>query len=388
MENNYELKFLLLGLPTWALVDGTWAVLAQLAETLPAGYNISSYLMLSLTLGNVLPLVIGTILRKYSTQRIGHVIQFILTIGFLAGVFMAVFWDYTVPVHGGRESLPLYFLFFIVGACSSSSNVTHFTYVSLYEATNTTALATGMGVGSMLAGILAIVQGFALLQYGFSVSIYFLVLALLYLPAMASLYSLSKRYGSEFLQDSEQILKPDVEALTIYSEAQFLQDNMFVLVLQFLISSLGFGVVPAIISYACGKFNNPSVVLLLATGIASVVDPVLKAATAFVLIKTIPGLLFATVILFAICSGLLVCACMDPNSTLYEGSGGALPIILYIVFGGLFGFTNTSIFRYFKENVPSNCVQHAYRYGGIAAQTGALIGSLLTFCLIITDSID
>jgi hypothetical protein len=39
-------KFVVLGLPTWALVDVTWALLSQLAAHLPEEYNISGMMLL------------------------------------------------------------------------------------------------------------------------------------------------------------------------------------------------------------------------------------------------------------------------------------------------------------------------------------------------------
>jgi len=63
------------------------------------------------------------------------------------GVFLSIFWRYTV---NPGVSLPLYLLFFTCGGCAALSNITHFTFVSRYDAANTTALAVGMASGTKL----------------------------------------------------------------------------------------------------------------------------------------------------------------------------------------------------------------------------------------------
>jgi hypothetical protein len=169
------------GLPTWTLVDGTWAVLSQLADTLPEGYNISAYLILALTFGNIVPLIIGFTVRDTSSI-LNNLIYGILTVGLMTGIIMAFVWNQTVSFGSSKASVPLLVMLIFVSACSSFSNATHYTFVSKAAAQNTTALATDIGIGSMTAGILALLQGLLLIDYGFSVTVYYLVLRSPILP--------------------------------------------------------------------------------------------------------------------------------------------------------------------------------------------------------------
>lgn len=412
-------RFVLLGLPTWALVDGTWAALSQLANTLPEGYNISAYLILSLTIGNIFPLTVGYFLKNSSARVLTMCIRSILVVGFVTGILMAVLWKESVRIGGQAVSLPLYILFFAVGACSSTSNVTHFTFVSTYAASNTTALATGFGLGSMIAGLLGILQGLVLINHGFSVTDYYLVLASLYVPAFVVFvyinYDQPTKGGNGDSNnansggvDIEQVsMKANLTSSmdqehkdahgtylseildTPYDEWSFLCANAPVLSLQMLNSSLGYGVVPAIISFACGKFRKASLVLLLATGIAATIDPIFRATTYYIRIQTITGLWTAGAVLIALVIGLLICATLPASSSLYQGNGGILPVFLYVTFNATFGFTNTCVFRYYKDSVHVHRthVQHAYRWSGIASQTGALLGSILAFSLVVSNSL-
>jgi hypothetical protein len=427
-DSRYNVaKFVILGIPTWALVDGTWASLSQLVNTVPEGYEISSYLILSLTIGNLVPLMLGLSLRDNSVATTKQVIGGILIIGLATGLMMSLFWKYTVGIYDHRQfSLPLCLLFFVVGACSSASNVTHFTFVSHYPAVNTSALATGMGLGSMVSGLLAILQGTVLNSIGFSISYYYLVLSLLYVPALVVLFTLpdhdTEVYDSSSMQLSGALHCSPLAAVLSdrasnesigespgeeepheypwdrhsmkrellprrssdeYSERDFLFDHHPVLLVQFYNAVMGYGLVPALVSVACSRFNNRTLVLLLATGITAVIDPILKAVTAFVRLETLLGLQLSACSLTLLLGGLLLCTTLPVTLSLFSGAGGVFPIALYVSFGALFGFSNTCVYRYFKANVPPSCMRHSYRWGGMATQSGALVGSLLAFYLIV-----
>lgn len=432
-------RFLVFGLPTWALVDGTWALLSQLANNSPEGYDISAYLILALTCGNIFPLLIGYSLKNASLEVLSLSIQCILVLGFVTGILMAFFWDISVEISGKQVSLPLYILFFVIGACSSTSNVTHFTFVSTYDAKSTTALATGMGLGSMTAGLLGILQGLLLINYGFSVTVYYITLSILYVPAFC-IFTYSLYYG--FSHDTKGLLagingntfglhsthqldyekgidldnallrtessqqpptqnpmsadirddlnspssKGYVEDAGEYKDIVFIYENFPILALQMMNSSLGYGIVPAIISFSCGKFDHASRILLFATGLSAFIDPWFRALTAYVRITSITGLWLAGAFLVFLASLLLLCAGLPSSSPLFAGYGGIMPIILYISFNSLFGFTNTCVFRFFKESVRFH-VHHAYRWSGIASQTGALLGSILAFALVVSNNL-
>ena len=405
----------ILGLPTWTLVDGTWAILSQLADVLPEGYNISAYLILSLTFGNIVPLFLGLTIKENSPS-LQFAIYSILYIGLITGIILAVVWDQSVSIANTKVSLPLFIMFFIIGACASSSNVTHYTFVSRSEAHNTTSLATGMGLGSMTSGILALFQGLLLKNYSFNVTVYYIILAILYIPALIAFQRLNSHNKYQNITPTATLEENETDEVEVgydatptysqprslsdslllfrhekdstvgddeFSDISFLQKNIGILSLQLLNSSLGYGFIPALISYACGKFNNKYLVLQLATGITAVIDPLCKFSTYYGRIESFQGLLYASIGLLCLSIGLILCATLPENLTLYTGIGGILPVTLYVSFMGLFGYTNTCVFRYFKLTSRPQVVHHSYRWSGICSQTGALIGSLLAFCMIV-----
>lgn len=210
-------RFVVFGLPMWALVDGTWASLSLLASARPEGYAISAYLILALTLGNLAPLLLGLLLRSRPSSFLHRVILGIETVGLTAGLLLSALWNESVYIGGKETSLPLFALFFVVGACSSSSNVAHFSFVSRFDAASTTAIATGAGLGSMLAGLLGIAQGLLLVRYGLSTSVYYAALAALYVPALWAFLSLRRE------SERERETETDTETLlegAVLSEAE------------------------------------------------------------------------------------------------------------------------------------------------------------------------
>lgn len=335
----------------------------------------------------------------------------ILGIGFSVGLCMSLFWGISINVAGSEYSIPLFLLFFIVGGCASLSNVTHFAYVSVWPAENTTALATGIGCGSTFAGILAILQSTLVLQDGFSVGVYYFVLTSLYIPAVISIYFLDKRSppSTEYSKvenilvcsNSNGDIQVDPFDDVSNQDQVFESDGTFervdvknfwrrynsVLLLQALNSSMGYGLIPSIISFVSGKFEFASMVLLLATTLSAVVDPVSRALTDYVRIKTRKGLFISTFTLLSLAGCLFVLSCLPSNSLIYRGNGGSIVVVLYVLFNALHVFTNTCIFRFFKDEMPPELVQHSYRWGGIASQAGALVGTGITFCVIITGTL-
>eukprot|EP00981_Chlorochromonas_danica_P000737 scaffold167_cov168-Ochromonas_danica.AAC.4 len=329
MEVSEYTSFLLLGLPTWVVVDGTWSILSQMADELPEEYSISAYLMLALTLGNITPLVAGYLLKRSTQDHLRKLIIYILALGGLDSLLLTWFWNSVVEVNGKEMSLPLMALFFIIGACSSTSNITHYMFVSTFQPSSTTALSLGMGLGSMLSGILAILQSLVLVNYGFSVSFFFLTLASLYLPAI---YVMNKPRHSSVQHSGGTYIPVDVENLlpeTIlpFHEGNFLKEYFAILVIQVISSSLGYGFVPAMLSYSCSKFENKGLVLVLAGGLAAITNPWTRLLTDYYRLTTIQELWYAVIFLVFLTIVLLLCAFLPSSSSVYSASaGGALPI--------------------------------------------------------------
>eukprot|EP01036_Dinobryon_divergens_P034173 gene34173-44151_t len=194
----------------------------------------------------------------------------------------------------------------------------------------------------MTAGILAILQG--TLTLSLSVTGYYATLTAIFPIAVLTL---------RFFIPTKEPLRKQEEYYPLLS-------------LQLLNASLAYGIVPSLLSYACGKFEHKEKFQLLSATLVS-----LSAV-------------------------LVLCAALPEDS----GYGGALPVTAYVCIGALFGFSNTCMFRYFKQELGTDesgqeadpaadqehGVQRAYKLAGLATQIGAFIGSIITFALIVTNS--
>ena len=140
------------------------------------------------------------------------------------------------------------------------------------------------------------------------------------------------------------------------------------------------------------------------------IDPAAKYLTHFFRVRSVRGFQGLSLLLLLLSGGLVLCAAFPSSSSLYRGYGGVLPVLLYVAVGGLFGFSNTCVFRYFKERhgspSPSSSsstelvqeereeeeegeeVQRAYKLAGVAMQSGALIGSVIAFGLVVSGSLE
>lgn len=203
--------YLCLGLPTWCLINGTFGVLFKLVETQPESYSISSYITVAITIGNMIALYIGLHCRQLIHSQTVPMIRCILLLGLATCVLLALFWS---SVTGG-VSAALFVLCFSAGVCASTSNILLFTFVSMAAAAAptwvdsqgggqggekrasvaaaTSMLATGMGVGSMLSGLMALCIGSVAGEgkaVHFAIGWYYAVFGLFYAVALWSLQRL------------------------------------------------------------------------------------------------------------------------------------------------------------------------------------------------------
>lgn len=413
-----------IGLPTWILVNGTWSALSGMADKAPEGFAISAYLMLCLSTGNLCPLIMNAyVFRNLSPRGILGVVCLLDIVGLVSGIAMALSWEWTVSISGQRSSLALFLCFLSVGASSSAANVAKYMLVANLSGTHTSHLSTGIALGSMLAGLLGIARGFTS-DLGFNVSIFIALLCLAYVPSIAVVITFYRRgyksqasygtmHGSTLEDGNTQLLPaggskassdPAVSAQSFRRRSFFCFNandlNYFstasstrnFLLVQALMAGLGFGFVPAVLSTVCAKFRSPYTVLLLATAISCIIDPIGRFITASRSLNSHREV-YITASTLGCLAGMLFVLGLLPSNSLYKAeAGGVLPAILYVAFIPIFGFLNTSIFLLMKKEAVSTLMgpdeqKHSVesdlvRLCGIMTQTGAMIGSVSSFVLI------
>lgn len=331
--------------------------------------------------------------------------------GFLAAFAIAIFWDVNFIIASMDVSAPLLVLFFIVGACSSSTSVINFAFVAVHPQSCTTYMATGMGFGSMVGGLTSLIIG-SLTTSKNSVSVIVAFIAFLYIPAIISLTyieppgleqaehetspdQLDNKFENEkpsdHLESEKKALLPkigegdnrengDKDTMT---EFNFLSKYFPILCLQAFTSGLGHGLVPSLISSVCGRFEYPHTTLSLATGIAAVLDPACRFLSGYYRFKTLNEVMMSSAVLSGLSAVLVVCAVLPSDAGIFSDPwGGILPAMIHISFISLFVFTNTCIFLVLKDTIPDDCIGHAYKWSGLSVQIGAVVGTVVSFTLI------
>lgn len=436
-SNSLVAQIFLLGLPTWCLLDGTWAFLSALVPYLPESYQISSYLMVFLTMGNLVAIFIGSnFLPAFSKQSISRLILVILFVGAACGVLLSLFWSCSVELYGRSYSIPFYILFFIAGICACLSNITHYAFVSYFDAKYTTYLATGFGVGSMIAGMIALIQGLDPSSHFLTPTMLYILISTLYIPAIASILSLTpvntRATNEEYKTGKDNVSTPSLpspddsaqndstrskilmnknyqqgEVNTIledcindpqmkllptssHAKSDLIQNKIYssslhetemsntgqikvkdyyfestsfisledqrvlytyhwMFVLQGLNAFLSYGLIPAIISSVCGKFDNRNTSLLFATSLTSIFDPFFRFLTDFIRIQSMNGFFISTTIMTSISIVLFTFLWFPNDVNLYRGDGGLIASVLYVLLNVINVFSNTSLFRCFKD---------------------------------------
>lgn len=360
------------------------------------------------------------ILRGITPFRLCSIVLFLDVLGLVAGIAMALSWPSTVMLGSQETSLALLLCFLAVGAVSSASNVTKYMLVGSQSGAHTSHLSTGMALGSLAAGLGGIARGFSS-DLGFTVTAYLLLLCVVFLPPIVHMAILRNRMLAAGISYTDAVgdrIGSEGSALLLLNEEG---ENMVhnidpvrsstngmcclhdsdvwffssvspvrnLLLTQGLVAALGFGLVPALISTVCSKFSSPYTILFLATGISTTIDPIGRYLTSSKSLKTSREVYLIAALLVLLSAVMLLLGCL-PRNPLYSASvGGLAPAIVYIVFIPLFGFFNTSMFIIFKsdsdaivKSSPGRDGANLTRLCGVVSQTGAMIGSAISFALI------
>eukprot|EP01138_Halocafeteria_seosinensis_P010763 gb/GECG01010991.1/.p1 GENE.gb/GECG01010991.1/~~gb/GECG01010991.1/.p1 ORF type:complete len:478 (+),score=51.36 gb/GECG01010991.1/:1-1434(+) len=199
------LAVILFGLSSWIIVNGVFAELPALVKKVPEGYRIFAWASGTVQLGNIAPFIYlqcfhgenkksqellnsmnspserqGEVHRKFQRDRIA--VALILGLGLASCVLLAAAWDRTInvpkPDGGSWEfSLALIIAVFLGGMADCLSSVVYWPLVSQLDRKYINALIIGETATSLLANVLASIQA---VSFGhkalFSPEVYFLVI--------------------------------------------------------------------------------------------------------------------------------------------------------------------------------------------------------------------
>lgn len=150
----------LFGLGSWIAVNGLWVELPVLVRYAPEKWNLPSYLAVIVQLANVGP-VIYALANHFAPRKVQEksAILFIVTVGAVACVLLAFYWDETSYVGGEEHSTVLFILSFCVAIVDCTSSVVFLTFMSIFPSSYMSALFVGETSSGLLPAFVALGQG-------------------------------------------------------------------------------------------------------------------------------------------------------------------------------------------------------------------------------------
>lgn len=148
------------GLGSWVAVNGLWVELPLIVNTLPEGWELPSYLTVIIQLANIGPVLV-TVMYKVSPGRLKEsVVNYcILSIGVVACILLAFFWDKTTIVAGSSHSTAFFTITFFLALVDCTSSVTFLPFMMRFPAKYVTTYYIGEGLSGFIPGIIGLAQG-------------------------------------------------------------------------------------------------------------------------------------------------------------------------------------------------------------------------------------
>lgn len=148
------------GLASWVAVNGLWVELPLIVNALPEAWELPSYLTVIIQLANLGPLVVTIMHKLYPGRLKEHfVIYSILSVGVVACVLLAFFWDKTTVVAGASHSTAFFIITFFLALVDCTSSVTFLPFMMQLPAKYVTTYFIGEGLSGFIPGVVALAQG-------------------------------------------------------------------------------------------------------------------------------------------------------------------------------------------------------------------------------------
>lgn len=155
----------LFGISAWLGVNSTFLQLPIIVKDAPEGWNLPSYIVVLVQMGNLGP-IIYRVIQKFMKVRDAYLVYFLLCIGMLGSIVAASFYNHTTYAFGTDRSLHLFAAVFLFAFLDCSSTVIFMPYMGRFLEPFLISYLTGVSVGGLIPSIASLVQGAA--EYGHS----------------------------------------------------------------------------------------------------------------------------------------------------------------------------------------------------------------------------
>ncbi|XP_055376492.1 solute carrier family 52, riboflavin transporter, member 3-like isoform X2 [Condylostylus longicornis] len=407
------------GIAAWLGVNSIFVQLPLIVETAPEGWNLPSYIVVIVQLGNIGP-IIYTLLNKIYPHKIkdAYMIYVVLIIGSISILLTAFLYNKTVNINEVEYSLALLILVFFLALNACTSSVLFMPYMGRFRAVYLIMYLIGEGLSGFLLSIVALIQGIGgnskcievnttngatiYEKYTppplFATSDFFIFVFSLMLccsigfTLLDNLSICKKEYaavkinhGNHYEYDTSDILEENVKKsksnenivtstntkINITSK----QHKLLLLILA-IVCMFGNGIIPSVQSYSCLPYGN--IIYHLTVVFTYIASPLSCFLAIFLKHTSVKLILTLSGIVTIVASYCLITAILSPKPPLFETLGGGIIIIVaWTSFVGVVSYIKLSITAIMRLQAGKSLV-----WTGAISQAGSAVGSIIGFCLI------
>ncbi|XP_063709311.1 riboflavin transporter 2-like [Culicoides brevitarsis] len=364
------------GISSWIGIYATYTQMPIIVKTAPEGWNLPSYIVVMVQLGNLGPLLYH-FLQKHRPVKNSYLIYGMLTLGFCASLVFSQLWDVTVTIFNSERSLFLMMsvLMFSLLACTSS--VLFMPYMGRFPASYIVQYYTGMSCGGLTCAFLALLQGtgsdeesqMEIDQPNFSVSTFLFIVTGIIFVSFVAFYLMEtlEIFKKQFAIDEDK--KLEVKKLSPINFKSFL-------LLYGLLAALINATIPSILSYATLPFGSSTYHYTLT--VVYIMEPLAYIFGNFIPHSSIRAVWIVAFIPVLPCTYLMINAVMSPYPWLLGTKiGEILPIILWTIVKMSNAFVTISLMSIFRVQGGKSLVNI-----GSCGQIGSFLGTVNIFCLV------
>lgn len=347
------------GVGTWIGINSTYVQLPLLVNATPEGWNLASYIVIIIQVGNIGP-VLYTFVQKIAPIRDGFIIYFLLAIGVAAGFCMAFLYPITAEIFGSERSLAIFVNVFFFALVGCTSSVLFMPYFGRFRDIYLITYLIGEGLSGFLPAILALIQGVGgnaqcikndsgviesfTPDPRFGTQTFFLVISSLFIASFVAfmlldqLKSVRKEYaasvtighGNTYEYNSSQVAG-DIDSidkqLAVKEEGKKLSDKNYraLLVLLGVVCMFSNAIFPSIMSFGTLPYGN--IAYHLAVTLSSIANPVACFIAVFVSSTSIRNIIVLCFISIPFASYSLATAVMSPSPPLMGNVMGEILVV-------------------------------------------------------------
>ncbi|XP_063709696.1 solute carrier family 52, riboflavin transporter, member 3-B-like [Culicoides brevitarsis] len=405
------------GISTWLGIYATFTQMPIIVNTAPEGWNLPSYVVVMIQIGNLGPLLYH-FLQKHRPVKDSYLIYGMLTLGFCGALLFSQLWDLTTLIFDKERSLSLLgsVLMFSFMACTSS--VLFMPYMGRFPSSYIVQYFTGVSFGGLICAFLALVQGMGsteekliatnetesvteepqmqIDQPNFSVSTFFLLISGILFVSGIAFYLMDTleifkkqyanveiRYGNDYTFNSaenEEMRETNDEDKRQQPRQQLKKLSPInyrnLLLLFGVMSAVINAIIPSVLSYATLPFGSNTYHYTIT--VVYIMEPLAYIFGNFIPHSSIRAVWIVAFIPVLPCTYLMINAVMSPYPWLLGTTiGEILPIISWSLVKMSNAFVTISLMSIFRDQGGKSLVNI-----GSYTQIGSFLGSVFIFCLV------